>query len=114
MWTPYDTINASLFLLDDPPYDAVIVASLLDDLRIYRDERQEIYQRAILAEHKLYFSEAEIVRLQALVARLREQVAQLEAERAEIEAAECSCCNRPANRRLDAVLCDWCYEERVA
>ena len=39
--------------------------------------------------------------------RLREQVATL-------EHATCSCCDRTVNRRIDAVICDYCYEERLA
>lgn len=77
MWTPYDTINASLLLLE-PPYDEDIVTSLLEDLRVYQDERQEIYQRAILAEHKLYLVEAEVERLREELTDCRSDLAATE------------------------------------
>jgi hypothetical protein len=73
MWTPYDTINASLLLLDAPPYDEKLVAILLEDLEIYSDERQEIYQRVILAEHKLHAEQAEVARLRAALADCQQE-----------------------------------------
>jgi hypothetical protein len=40
------------------------------------------------------------------VARLREQVEAL-------EHATCSCCDRSVNRKIDACVCDYCYEDKL-
>ena len=41
------------------------------------------------------------------------EAARLRAQAAAMEHATCSCCDRPVNRRIDAVVCDYCYEDKL-